>query len=133
MLSSFHASTLKELFSAICNNALPSRAGSMPFFSACKASSTAFATFAKDASFSNIATNALWLRIFLRRMYSGKITSAGYLLITVMTKQWTYQGQAVQLVGLQEEVPSRLQVSNNHKDKRKWYNDAEMLDLHKDP
>jgi len=50
-----------------------------------------------------------------------------------MAKQWTYQGQAVQLVGLQEEVPSRLQVSNNHKDKRKWYNDGEMLDLHKDP
>ena len=61
MLSSSQEGTLKELFTATCNNALPSRARSTPSFSAHKASSTPFVTSecsAKDAPFSRMAIKA---------------------------------------------------------------------------
>jgi hypothetical protein len=84
MLSSFQECTVKELLTAICNNALPSRARSIPSFSASKVSSTAFAKFecsANDAYCSNpvikVSNSLSWP--FPKRMLSGKITSAASL------------------------------------------------------
>jgi hypothetical protein len=133
--NSLHKGTMKGLLTTICNKALLSQAWSIPSSSACKASSTAFATFecsAKDAYCSNPAIMAsIGLSLALpKRMISGMIKAAACLSEMLMANIGHTKAKQSYLSHCRRRSHLDYKSGIIIKYRLKWYKYLEMVDLH---